>query len=95
MAKKSPRMSVHKLAEHYSCGKTQIASILKTKESILELYESNLPSESIRSRKRSRTSELADVNEALHKWYLCAVSRNIYPVGMQLCEKAKKIAEHL
>ena len=48
-----------------------------------------------RSRKRSRTSEFADVNEALHKWYLLAASQNIYPVGSQLCEKAKEIAKHL
>ena len=52
-------------------------------------------SESIRSRKRSRGSEFTDVNEALHKWYLLAVSRNIYPMGPQLCEKAKEIAELL
>ena len=95
MAKKNPLMSVRKLAEHFACGKSQIASILKNKESILEFYESNLPSETMRSRKRSRTSEFADVNEALHKWYLLAVSRSIYPVGPQLCEKAKEIAKHL
>ena len=88
-------MSVRKLAEHFACAKSQIASIHKSKESILELYESNLPSETMRSRKTSRTSEFVDVNEALHKWYLLAVSRNIYPVGPQLCEKAKEIAKHL
>ena len=84
MVKKNPSMGVRKLAEHFSCGKSQIATILKNKESILELYESNLPSESIRSRKRARTSEFAGVNEALHKWYLIAVSKNIYPMGPQL-----------
>ena len=52
-------------------------------------------SESIRSRKRSRSSEITDINETLHKWYLLAVSRNIYPMGPQLCEKAKEIAELL
>ena len=88
-------MSVRKLAEHFACAKSQIASIHKSKESILELYESNLPSETMRSRKTSRTSEFVDVNEALHKWYLLAVSRNIYLVGPQLCEKSKEIAKHL
>ena len=29
----------------------------------------------------------------LHKWYLMACSKNVYPVGPQLCEKAKEIAE--
>ena len=61
----------------------------------MELYESNMQSEIIRSRKRARTSEFVDINESLHKWYLLAVSRNIYPGGAQLCEKAKQIAEHL
>jgi len=31
----------------------------------------------------------------LHEWYLLACSKNIYPVGLQLCEKAKQIAERL
>ena len=52
-------------------------------------------SESIRSRKRSRSSEFTDVNEALRKWYLLAVSQNIYHMGPQLSEKAKEIAEIL
>ena len=43
----------------------------------------------------SHSSEFTDVNEALHKWYLLAVSRNIYPMGPQLCEKAKVIAQLL
>lgn len=95
MVKKNPLMSVCKLAGLFACGKSQIASIIKNKELILELYESNLPSETICSRKRSPTSEFADVNEALHKWYLLAASRNIYPVGSQLSGKAKEIAKHL
>ena len=54
-----------------------------------------MPSESIRSRKRACTSEFVDINEALHKWYLLAVSQNSYPGGPQLYEKEKEIAEHL
>ena len=88
-------MTIRALADHFSCGKSQIAAILKNKDSIMELYESNMRSESIRTRKRSRGSEFADINEPLHQWYLLAVSRNMYPMGPQLCEKAKDIAEHL
>ena len=61
---KNRSMSVRALAEHFSCGKSQIASILKNRDSIIELYGSNIQSESIRSRKRSRSSEFTDVNEA-------------------------------
>ena len=34
ITKKNPLMGVCKLAEHFSCGKSQIATILKNKESI-------------------------------------------------------------
>ena len=67
---KNRSMSVRALAEHFSCWKSQITSILKNRDSIIELYESNMRSESIRFRKRSRSSEFTDINEALHKWYI-------------------------
>ena len=94
-AKNNPQFGVRRLADLFECGKTQISSVLKNKESILELYEANASSESVSSRKRARSCEFLDINEALHKWYLLACSKNIYPVGPQLCEKAKEIAEHL
>ena len=46
-----------------------------------------MTSESVWSRKRKRTCEHSDINEALHEWYLLACSKNIYPVSSQLCEK--------
>jgi len=94
-AESNPKLGVKKLAELYDCGKTQISCILKEKKSILELYEANMASENVQSRKRTRTCEYSYINEALHEWYLLACSKNIYPVGSQLCEKAKQIAEHL
>ena len=36
-----------------------------------------------------------DVNKALYEWYLLACSKNIFPGGPQLIEKAKEIAETL
>ena len=35
---------------------------------------------------------LFEVNESLYEWYLLATSKNIYPNGPQLSEKAKEIA---
>ena len=70
-------------------------AVLKSKESILELYKANASSESVSSRKRARSCEFMDINEALPKLYLLACSKNIYPAGPQLCVKAKEIAEHL
>ena len=45
--------------------------------------------------KRSRPCEFAEINESLYKWYSLATTRNIYPAGPQLCEKARQIAEKL
>lgn len=95
MAQKNPGISGRALASKFSCGKTQITSILKNKQAIVELYESNMSTTSLLTRKRCRESEFAPVNTALYRWYLLATSRNIYPSGPQLCEKAKQIAEQL
>ena len=46
-------------------------------------------------RKRARSSEFSEINETLHEWYLLACSKNIYPSGPQLCEKAREIAQRL
>ena len=94
--KKSARgTSVQAISEELRCGKTQIYGILKDKESIIALYESNASSSLHHSRKRTRLSEYSEVNEALYEWYLLACSKNIYPDGPQLTEKAKEIAERL
>ena len=46
--KRNPEFGVRKLANLFKCGRTQI-SFLKNSESILELYEGNVASKSIRS----------------------------------------------
>lgn len=48
---RNPLMGIWKIAEHFSCGKSQIATILNNRHSILKIYESNVSSESIRSRR--------------------------------------------
>ena len=67
-AESNPKLGVRKLAELYECGKTQISSIMKEKQSILELYEANMTSESVQSRKRTRPCEYSDINKALHEY---------------------------
>ena len=42
-------------AAKFGCGKSKINYILKSKESIIELHESNMPSASVLSRKRRDT----------------------------------------
>ena len=36
-------------------------------------------------------SSYANINEALYDWYVLAASKNIFPMGPQLVEKAKQI----
>lgn len=68
-----------KLAETFQCGRTQIQTILKNKDTIKDLYQSNATDKLAQCRKRTRKSEYADINQALYKWYQLATSRGIYP----------------
>ena len=89
-SKDNPGIGVRALADIFSCSKTQIAAILKQKESILASYESNASIS-----KKSRAPKFLDINVALYQWYSLTCSKNIYPDGPQLLEKARKIAECL
>ena len=94
-AKKNPKLGVRDLCQRFNCGKTQIATVLKEKEQLLALYESNASDKSCKVSLRTRKSDFSEVNEVLYKWYLLACSKNIYPAGPQLVVKAKEIAERL
>ena len=95
LANKNPALGSRALAEKFGCGKTQVNRILSNKESLLEQFESNVSSDCVLLRKSSRSSEFSEVNESLYKCYSLATTRNIYPGGPQLCEKAKQIADQL
>ena len=86
-SKDNPSVGVRTMADIFNCSKTQIAAILKQKESILAAFESNAST--------SKKSKFQDINEALYKWYSLTCSKNIYPDGPQFLEKARKIAECL
>ena len=94
-SEKVPKPSVRKLAEEFNCGKTQISTILQNKHEILDMYETNASGEICHTRKRIRNSKFVEMNDLLYQWYRKAVSRNIYPDGPLLKEKAKQIADHL
>ena len=95
IARKNPQLSSRALAARFGCGKSQVTKILSKKESLVEQYESNVSKDCVLLSKRSRTCEFAEINESLYKWYLLATTRNIYPAGPQLCEKARLIADQL
>ena len=69
----------------------QIYTQLKNKDTIFAMYESNASSSSL----KYRSSEYSEINEKLYEWYLLACSKNIYPDGPQLIEKAREIAQRL
>ena len=91
---KEPEIGIRKLAGLFSCGKTQISTILNNKERIVEMYEAHNASAQ-KCHKRNRESKYSDLNEALHAWFCLAVSKNVYPDGRILKEKALEIAGRL
>ena len=56
---------VCKLAEKFSCGKTQVNNILKQMTLVREEYESGFSS----TKKRNRSSQYSDVNDAVWEWF--------------------------
>ena len=94
-AEKNPGIGIRRLAEMFKCGETQISCILKKKAEIVSLYHENASLDLCHTRKRSRPLKFSDVNDALFDWYQLACSKNIYPNGSLLKEKAKQIAEHM
>ncbi len=59
------------------------------------MYEANASGSRVHTSKTSRVSEYSEINEAPYEWYTLACSKNVFPAGPQLMEKAKQIAERL
>ena len=95
MTSERESICVRKLANLFHCGKSQISTILKNKAMIKQLYESNASSDLCQARKRIRSSEYSDLNDALYQWYQLCVKKNMYPDGSLLAEKALMIAQRL
>lgn len=91
----NPGVSSRALGEIFCCGKTQVGTILKNKESLLAMYESNVSGSRVHTSMTQRHSEYEEINKALYQWYTLACSKNIYPGGTHLTEKAKEIAERM
>jgi hypothetical protein len=90
-AEKDHGANTRSLAGQFQCGKTQIACILKKKESILSMYEGSISKPAVQA-KLSRISEYYQVNEALYEWFNIACSKNMCPSGSELAQKARQMA---
>ena len=76
-------VGMRKLAEKYSCRKTQVSNVIRNKENVREEYENGLP----QSKKRNRTSQYTDLNDAVWEWFKID--------GPLIQEFATKVAEKL
>ena len=56
------------LAEKFECGRTQVAQIVKNKESIMSLFSVIASGSRIHCAKVSRACKFEEVNKALYKW---------------------------
>ena len=59
------------------------------------MYESNAPGSRVHMCKNFRASEYKGINKALYEWFRVTVSKNVYPSGTLLIDKAKEIATKL
>ena len=64
---KNPGMNSRTLGEMFNCGKTQIGKILKQKDSLLSMYESNVSGSTVHTNKTSRVSEYEEINKSLYE----------------------------
>ena len=55
-------LSVRALGEMFDCGKTQVGKILKNKESLLTMYESNASESRVHTSMTQRHSEFEEMN---------------------------------
>ena len=82
---------VRKLAEKFGCGKTQVSNILKQKTLVREEYERGFSS----AKKRNRTSQYSDVNDAVWEWFKKKTEQRTPVDGPIIQEFAMKAAEKL
>ena len=77
-------------------GKLRLVKLmLKSKESLLTMYESNASESRVHTSMIQCLSEYEEINKALYQWCTLACLKQIYSGGPQLTKKAKEIAEHL
>lgn len=83
--------SERKIADMFKCGKTQINTILKSKDNILVEWEENKN----RGAKRKRQERFGDVNDLLFEWFRAARAKLLPISGPILKEKSLQIADQI
>ena len=92
-AEKNPGVRSRKIAEVFQCGRTQVQTIVKSKEAIITSFQKN----ALTSKKRSRTARYdeVDLDAAVFEWYRLARERLVPVSGPMLQEEALTIAYEL
>ena len=88
-AGENPHLSSRKLAEEFSCGSTCIQTLIKQKEDILTDWKC---CENSSLKKKERSEEFQDINNAEWRWF-CMAREALIPVsGPMIQEEALQIA---
>ena len=90
---KNPGMNSRTLGEMFDCGKTQIGKILKQKDSLLSMYESNASGSRVHTNKLLLYQNMKKSINPLYEWYTLACYKNIFPMQPHLAEMAREIAD--
>ncbi|XP_006882444.1 PREDICTED: tigger transposable element-derived protein 6-like [Elephantulus edwardii] len=85
------KKTVKEAVVKFKCGKTQIYTIMKEKEKIIEKYMSSTNV----NVKKERDGNYAEINRSVFEWFLQASARNIPISGPILQAKAKEMAKFL
>ena len=80
------------IAERFKVGKTQICTIIKRRDEIMKLKDSNA---SLDSKRLKTTESYEDVNKLTYRWFLEAVRRRVEISGPIIQEKARSFAKDL
>ena len=73
------------IAERFKVGKTQICTIIKRRDEIMKLKDSNA---SLDSKRLKTTESYEDVNKLTYRWFLEAVHRQVEISGLIIQDKA-------
>ena len=88
-AEENPHLSSRKLAEEFGCGRTCIQTLIKQKEGILTDWKC---SENSYLKKKGKSEEFQDINNAVWRWF-CMAREALIPVsGPMIQEEALQIA---
>ena len=88
---KNPATALRQIANKFQCGKTQIQSILRDQQNLLDKSTASGNATS----KRTRTCRFQDIDLAMLEWFRKARSKNIPVSGPILQQKACAVAAQM